>query len=474
MRRHAIRLKSGGAPPRPLPARARAAGGTAWSLSRVAVHPPARAVRPGLTVGAANDPAEAEADRVADRVMASPAPAPRGASPDSAAVIRRKCDSCRDEDEAGSASGAPAIQLSPAASPAAAPAGAAEAAIAGLGAGTPLPRTERDFFEPRFGHDLSGVRVHTGEAAQAASRSLGARAFTLGADIAFAAGAYAPRSRDGRRLIAHELTHVLQQGGADARPSRIRRKLQVSDAGTNIPNPKGTGLVQTNAQTAQSYLQTLCAAGSMAVDGTSGVVSFGTADFCPTPYPADFVGPPAPALSDLSSTPTGCNCLCTMINSATTYTIVIDDNSWPHTSGTVVTAPSPNSEKIWGTATKSGATSAIDPWLVLGHELCGHAYLDEMGLPDDNVTRGEGGHQETVARENLLRGEHGIEERGGFKDPYCGESFWREKVGMESAGCGSRPTGGPGPINWSSYLEKCKAWRKKNYGDKYKISDRIP
>jgi hypothetical protein len=464
MRRHAGKVRGRIAPSVLRRAPARSATAPLWSLSRVAVHPCAPAVQAKLTVGAANDPAEAEADRVANRVIASPAPTARGMSPGAASPIRRKCSACRENDEPGSAGSAPTIRMSPAASPAAAPAASAEAAISGLGPGTPLPGLERTFFEPRFGHDLSGVRLHTGRAADAASRSVGARAFTLGTDIAFAAGAYAPHSQEGRRLIAHELTHVLQQTGGEARPPgppRIQRKLEIRDAGNAIPNPTGNGLVQTNAQTAQTYLQTLCAAGAMAVDGTSGAVSFGTADFCPTPYPPDFVGPPAPAPSDLSSTPTGCNCLCTMINSATTYTIVIDDTSWPHTSGTVVTAPSPNSEKSWGTATKSGATMAIDPWLVLGHELCGHAYLGEMGLPDDNVTRGEGGHQETVARENLLRGEHGIEERGGFKDPYCGESFSQEKAG-------------PGPINWSSYLEKCKAWRKSNYGDKYKISDRIP
>ena len=67
-----------------------------------------------------------------------------------------------------------------------------------------------------MGQDLSDVRVHTGNAADALSRSLGATAFTTGSDIFFRDGAYDPGSSDCQRLIAHELTHVAQQGGATA------------------------------------------------------------------------------------------------------------------------------------------------------------------------------------------------------------------------------------------------------------------
>ena len=99
--------------------------------------------------------------------------------------------------------------------------------------------------------------------------------------------------------------------------------------------------------------------------------------FCPTPMPAGFMGPPAPAPADKSKEPTGCNCLCDMVGSANDYAIVVDDKDWPHTLGRVVTTPSPNSPKLWGAATLSGKAATIDPWLVLGHELCGHAWLAE-------------------------------------------------------------------------------------------------
>lgn len=68
----------------------------------------------------------------------------------------------------------------------------------------------------KFDQDFSGVRVHTSPEADALSRELGARAFTTGSDIFFRAGAYEPGSSSGQRLIAHELTHVLQQGGEAA------------------------------------------------------------------------------------------------------------------------------------------------------------------------------------------------------------------------------------------------------------------
>ncbi len=68
----------------------------------------------------------------------------------------------------------------------------------------------------KFGEDFSGVRVHTGSESDALNRELGARAFTTGSDVFFRSGAYQPETEGGQRLIAHELTHVLQQGGEAA------------------------------------------------------------------------------------------------------------------------------------------------------------------------------------------------------------------------------------------------------------------
>ena len=88
------------------------------------------------------------------------------------------------------------------------------------GGGAPLDPTARAFMEPRFGHDFSQVRVHTDTRAATVARSLDALAFTVGNDIAFAPGQYRPGSDEGRALLAHELTHTLQQTGGVARVQR--------------------------------------------------------------------------------------------------------------------------------------------------------------------------------------------------------------------------------------------------------------
>jgi hypothetical protein len=88
--------------------------------------------------------------------------------------------------------------------------------------GRPLDPSTRAYFEPRFGRDLSNVRLHGNAPANASARDLGARAYTLGSDIAFAAGEFQPRTDDGRALIAHELAHVFQQ---EREPGVVRRKL---------------------------------------------------------------------------------------------------------------------------------------------------------------------------------------------------------------------------------------------------------
>ena len=86
-----------------------------------------------------------------------------------------------------------------------------ESRLSNLGGGQPLPESARSFFEPRFGQSFSDVRVHTGADANQAAKSINARAYTLGNNIAFANGEYNISSTAGRSLIAHELTHTLQQ-----------------------------------------------------------------------------------------------------------------------------------------------------------------------------------------------------------------------------------------------------------------------
>jgi hypothetical protein len=99
---------------------------------------------------------------------------------------------------------------------------AAGAALPGMGSapGRRLDAATRAFMEPRLGHDFSRVRIHTGASAAASAGSLSARAYTLDSDVVFGAGHYQPHTPAGRRLLAHELAHVVQQGGA--RPTRGR------------------------------------------------------------------------------------------------------------------------------------------------------------------------------------------------------------------------------------------------------------
>ena len=86
---------------------------------------------------------------------------------------------------------------------------------ASRGGGNPLPGPVRDRMEGRFGTDFSGIRIHTDNAAVQLSKALRAQAFTRGSDIFFNQGKFAPGSRSGEHLLAHELTHTIQQGAVD-------------------------------------------------------------------------------------------------------------------------------------------------------------------------------------------------------------------------------------------------------------------
>jgi hypothetical protein len=157
-----------------------------------------------LTVSEPNDQYEEEADQVADQVMrmASPPPPPADEVEETKPGVQRSASALPPLVQA-SANGTPAVTPN------------LESSIHRLkGSGHPLPGTERTFFEERMGVDLSNVRIHTGPDAVQTSRDLSARAYTVGSDIAFNEGTYQPGSSDGRRLLAHELTHVVQQGGA--------------------------------------------------------------------------------------------------------------------------------------------------------------------------------------------------------------------------------------------------------------------
>src|SRR2546430_12419789 len=83
--------------------------------------------------------------------------------------------------------------------------------VVGSGGGSPLDRDTRGFMESRLGADFSDVRVHTDAKASESARSVQAHAYTVGSDVVFQSGQYTPESDSGKKMLAHELTHVVQQ-----------------------------------------------------------------------------------------------------------------------------------------------------------------------------------------------------------------------------------------------------------------------
>ena len=179
----------------------------AVALRELAVAKPYGFLQAKLTVGAVNDPLEQEADAAADRVM-------RMADPlvalSSGSTLSRECAACEEEwkeehplrrEPAGGGmdgSVAPPIVHEVLNSP-----------------GRPLDRATHDFMASRFGADFGNVRIHTDAQAAQSAAMVTARAYTVGHEVVFGAGQYDPAREDGRRLLAHELSHVVQQGGAD-------------------------------------------------------------------------------------------------------------------------------------------------------------------------------------------------------------------------------------------------------------------
>jgi uncharacterized protein DUF4157 len=111
----------------------------------------------------------------------------------------------------------------------------------------------RSFFERRFGHDFSGVRVHADGMAAQSARDAGALAYTSGRDIVFGAGQFAPETHAGRRLIAHELAHVIQQSNASPASAVVQR--QQGPAAQAPPRSEGARIREANRAAAESWLQ---------------------------------------------------------------------------------------------------------------------------------------------------------------------------------------------------------------------------
>jgi hypothetical protein len=228
----------------------------ALALQRVVGNRVTRAViQPRLVVGPAGDRYEQEADHVANQVMTMPAPSVRASVQRQAeeeeeiqtsSLLQRQAE---EEEE---------IQTSPLLQRQAEEeeeiqtsrldrsswvgggfevGDGMEGRLTSLrGQGDPLSADVRAFMEPRFGADFGGVRIHTGGESDQMNRSLNAQAFTHGQDIYMGAGRFDPGSSGGRQLLAHELTHVIQQTGS----ARLRRRSDGIGVSVKSAVPSGT------------------------------------------------------------------------------------------------------------------------------------------------------------------------------------------------------------------------------------------
>ena len=171
-------------------------------------------LQPKLAISQPGDVYEQEADRVADQVLRMPEPTVQRACAPCAAG-GTPCPKCAAEKQeplpldGGGRVGVKRMQRQ--SESATTNRSAPGNFLGGLGAGRPLDSATRAFFEPRFRTDFSHVRVHTDDRAADSARSVNALAFTVGRDVVFGAGQYMPGTSAGKRLMAHELTHVVQQ-----------------------------------------------------------------------------------------------------------------------------------------------------------------------------------------------------------------------------------------------------------------------
>jgi|APLak6261663543_1056040.scaffolds.fasta_scaffold00138_4 hypothetical protein len=174
--------------------------------------PRCQAAASNLKISEPDDAYEREADAVADKVMRMAEPDVRIAS--AASAIQRKCTDCAKEYDEGRMVQTKA-ELSRLSNSAKEGAFSAPASVTdGLNSSAQsLDLESLAFFETRFGRDFGNVRVHTDGKAAESAKAIQARAYTVGQDVVFAAAQYAPQSEEGRRLLAHELTHVAQQNG---------------------------------------------------------------------------------------------------------------------------------------------------------------------------------------------------------------------------------------------------------------------
>ena len=305
--------------------------------------------------------------------------------------------------------------------------------------------------EARFGHDFGRVRVHAGERAAESARLVRATAYTVGDHIVLGASAPSPATVAGRRLLAHELAHTLQQrravpmatiseplpvGREDDRCEREADALAAgviagrpAHVGSNIGGLQVQRVVEVNPAAAAadvlSHFNRLCPGQFVA----SGSRIQPNKDACRV------------------SSNQSCECTCdTASDASRKYTInvqaasgsstaetlhdgstaaVPDTSLYPATSG----GPNPSIDMVasagsnveFGFFGPAGRPVWYDNWRILAHELCGHGRLHQTYAGSRGCRTG---HDTTIDTENAIAAEHGRSPRGHFRDPRQGEAFW--------------------------------------------------
>jgi hypothetical protein len=432
-----------------------------------------KTIQTRLQVSAPGDRYEQEADRVAEQIMQIPE---SSVQPERMATAPERMPSAMMNSIQRLPAGEAVIPDNSAAAP------------LDTGGGRSLRPETRQFVEPRFGVDFSNVRVHDDRQAQEKTSQLQARAFTSGNHIWLGAN----ESENDKSLMAHELTHVVQQAAhADAR-STVQRAITIVNPGAPAPHPPpeivglagamGLGFpsmrtailaTQTNALLAMSWINRLCPTGNWKVDGATGVVSSpDSATFCAEKPVAKH------AHHSTSGTPTSCGCLCELtapssavvnIHVADIFTVhrtkkeleakrvreakkgksaksgkstksdkKAESNEYPinledfgegvHTSPSLPERPE-HTVGVSGLELQislgAGATDPVipgagrkqilhtPPWLIFGHEVCGHVRFDESHVSSDesyktadesHVSSREG--KSVIDIENRIRREH--------------------------------------------------------------------
>lgn len=401
------------------------------SLNRATVRSEShsKTIQPKLTIGQPNTPYEQEANRMADQVVKT-----RQSQP---TQVQRKCAACEKDQIQRQATNDKVLRTKAAPGGPARPTAQIEKAIQQTrGKGSRLDDQTKSHMESQFGADFSLVNIHTGNTAIQLNRELNANAFTVGNDVYFDAGKYKPHTSQGQHLLAHELTHTLQQGASHPEVSQSLSKntiagdWKIGQRGTG--NPLKPGGLTDNEIVANAFTE-LCPLTYLSGDTIK----------------VDMTGPVAPGNQK------GCDCLRTVethMPGAKRFTPIINllPDIWSNHQGRydpiVINIRHPDAPFKAGHWTGLPHSNKEERqsrplWLTIGHEICGHAKTNVETRGADRAGRSSpSGHNKAINSENELSTEKGVPAsklRGYDKNPHYfslpanphrGESFLQEKI----------------------------------------------